>query len=32
MAAIVWEKTLDDAVKKAKESRKPILIDFFYEH
>ncbi len=26
---IVWEKTLDDAVAKAKTSGKPILLDFF---
>jgi len=27
--AIVWEKTLDDAVAKAKTAGKPILLDFF---
>jgi len=32
MTKILWENSLGDAVKKAKESRKPILIDFFYEH
>lgn len=27
--AIVWEKTLDDAVTKAKTTGKPVLLDFF---
>jgi hypothetical protein len=27
--AITWEKTLDDAVAKAKKAGKPILLDFF---
>lgn len=27
--AIAWEKTIDDAVAKAKASGRPILLDFF---
>ena len=28
-SAIVWEKTLEDAIAKAKTAGKPILLDFF---
>lgn len=28
-SSIVWEKTLDDAVAKAKTTGKPVLLDFF---
>ncbi len=27
--AIVWEKTLEDSLAKAKASGKPVLLDFF---
>ena len=29
MPAIVWEKTLDDAVTRAKAEGKPIFLDFY---
>lgn len=29
LPSIVWEKTFDDAVTKAKTAEKPILLDFF---
>jgi hypothetical protein len=27
--AIVWEKTVEDAIARAKTSRKPIFLDFY---
>lgn len=27
--SIVWEKTVEDAIARAKTSRKPVLVDFY---
>lgn len=31
MAKIIWKDSLDDAIKEAKEEKRLLLIDFFYD-